>query len=158
MKLSSAAFGFLCLCFVVPIAGVLGQSTDVSIDFWQNPAINGLGRIPARATMTSYASEAMAIKGDREASGTFQSLNGDWKFSFSPTPAEVPDEEFFAADFDVSSWDTIDVPASWETRGHGIPHYSNIKYPFKVDPPRTDPNYNPVGRYRRVFELSLIHI
>ena len=153
MKLFSAAWSvFVCLCFCLS-GDCSAQSTDISIDYWQNPAINGLGRLPPRATITSFATEQLALQGDREASETFESLNGDWKFSFSPTPADVPDDSFYGSDFDDSSWDTIDVPASWETRGYGIPVYVNIKYPFKVDPPRIDGSNNPVGRYRRSFEM-----
>ena len=153
VKLFSAALCFLACFCVGSNAGSFAQSTDVSIDYWQNPAINGLGRIPARATISSFATEQLALRGDRDASESFRSLNGDWKFSFSPTPAEAPEDDFHAADFDDSSWGTIDVPASWETRGYGIPVYTNIKYPFKVDPPRIDGSNNPVGRYRRSIEI-----
>ena len=34
--------------------------------------------------------------------------------------------------------------------GHGVPVYTNVLYPFPVDPPRV-PNENPVGLYRREF-------
>ncbi len=129
------------------------QSTDISTDYWQTPAINGLGRIPARATMTAFLNEEMAIHGRRQDSPWFRSLNGDWKFSFADKPADVPDDNFQAAEFDDASWDTIDVPSSWETRGHGIPIYTNAQYPFKVDPPRIDGSNNPVGRYRRTIDV-----
>ena len=38
-------------------------------------------------------------------------------------------------------------------RGYGTPIYVNIRYPFVVDPPRIASDNNPVGMYRREFEV-----
>ena len=61
-------------------------------------------------------------------------LNGDWKFHFSLTPETRP-ADFFRPDYDVSLWNTIKVPSTWEIQGYGTPLYSGWEYPFKVDPP-----------------------
>ena len=63
----------------------------------------------------------------------------------------------------MTQWDRIAVPGNWQTQGYGVPVYTNITYPFQKDPPRVmgEPpaNYtnfaqrNPVGSYRRTFEL-----
>ena len=37
--------------------------------------------------------------------------------------------------------------------GYGKPHYTNVQYPFPVDPPRV-PTENPTGSYRRKVTLS----
>ena len=89
-------------------------------------------------------------------------LNGDWKFHFSPTPETRP-IDFFKTDYDVSEWNTIQVPSTWEIQGYGTPQYSGWEYPFKVDPPfvtkeppREKTTYlerNPVGSYVREFDL-----
>ena len=89
-------------------------------------------------------------------------LNGDWKFHFSLTPETRP-VDFFKKDFDVSAWDTIKVPSTWELQGYGTPLSSGWEYPFKVDPPfvtkepaRKKTSYierNPVGSYVREFDL-----
>ena len=89
-------------------------------------------------------------------------LNGDWKFHFSLTPETRP-ADFFKKDFDVSAWDTIKVPSTWELQGYGTPLYSGWEYPFKVDPPfvtkepaREKTSFlerNPVGSYVREFDL-----
>jgi beta-galactosidase len=91
-----------------------------------------------------------------------RSLNGDWKFHWSPRPEQRP-AGFHTADFDASAWKSIPVPSTWEREGHGTPLYVNIIYPFKVDPPRVmgEPpadftsfkERNPVGSYLRDFEV-----
>ena len=37
-------------------------------------------------------------------------------------------------------------------QGHGRPAYTNVRYPFPVDPPHV-PDENPTGEYRRTFDL-----
>ena len=44
------------------------------------------------------------------------------------------------------------VPGHWVLQGHGAPAYTNVLYPFPVDPPRV-PDENPTGDHRRVFDL-----
>ncbi|MPY55989.1 glycoside hydrolase family 2 TIM barrel-domain containing protein, partial [Streptomyces spongiae] len=76
-------------------------------------------------------------------------LNGSWRFRLSP---RVPDENDFAdPGFDDSRWTEITVPSHWQLQGHGAPAYTNIDYPFDVDPPHV-PDENPTGDYRRVFD------
>ena len=81
-----------------------------------------------------------------------QSLNGDWKFNFSPSPADRP-ADFYKSDFDVSSWDDIPVPSNWERHGHGYAIYVNVPYPFEIDEPNVPTEDNPVGSYRRTFDI-----
>jgi len=80
------------------------------------------------------------------------SLNGNWKFHYSDTPAGRP-TDFYRADFDVSGWDDIPVPSNWERHGHGYPIYVNVPYPFEIDEPNVPTEDNPVGSYRRSFEV-----
>ena len=80
------------------------------------------------------------------------SLNGVWKFNYSLTVAEAP-VDFANEDFDVSAWDDLVVPSCWQMHGYGRPHYTNVQYPFPVDPPRV-PTENPTGSYRRDVILS----
>jgi beta-galactosidase len=77
------------------------------------------------------------------------SLNGDWKFRFSPTAA-VPED--FASNIDDSKWETMPVPSHWVLHGHGKPAYQNVQFPFPVDPPFV-PDENPTGDYRLTFDL-----
>ena len=82
--------------------------------------------------------------------------------AFRPVGFELPA-------YDVSHWETIKVPCSWQAYGAngkggwGTALYTNVGYPFKVEPPHVmgEPpkhftNYearNPVGSYRRDFEV-----
>jgi beta-galactosidase len=66
-------------------------------------------------------------------------------------------------DYDVSAWREIKVPSNWQVAGYGTPYYSNYDYIFQKDFPKvmsTPPvsftayhERNPVGSYRRNFEL-----
>ncbi|GAA1897075.1 glycoside hydrolase family 2 TIM barrel-domain containing protein [Asanoa iriomotensis] len=76
-------------------------------------------------------------------------LSGAWRFRLSPT-ADAGD--FWAADFDDSAWDTLPVPSSWPMHGYGRPAYTNITYPFPLDPPHV-PTENPTGDHRRVVDV-----
>ena len=44
------------------------------------------------------------------------------------------------------------MPSHWQLHGHGAPAYTNVAYPFPVDPPFV-PDENPTGEYRREFAL-----
>lgn len=78
-------------------------------------------------------------------------LNGDWQFKYYP--ADHMEEET------VTTWDTIPVPSCWQMLGYEDPNYTNVNYPYPIDPPYV-PDDNPLGMYRRTFEiqdLSLCH-
>ena len=117
---------------------------------WENPDINGFNREPSRATMFSYSSESSAKSCNRYKSDRILSLDGTWDFYFSPTP-EGASDNFYKSK--VKNWDTIEVPSNWELKGYGIPVYTNIKYPFKVNPPHIDHSDDPVGCYQRSFVI-----
>jgi beta-galactosidase len=82
----------------------------------------------------------------------FQSLNGAWKFNYSDSPADRP-ARFFEREFDPSDWATIPVPSNWEREGYGVPIYINVPYPFEPDEPNVPTQDNPVGSYRRNFNV-----
>ena len=77
-------------------------------------------------------------------------LSGAWRFRLSPT-ADVPDD-FAAPAFDDTDWATLPVPSHWSLHGFGKPAYTNVVYPFPVDPPYP-PEENPTGDHRLVFDL-----
>ena len=117
---------------------------------WENPEINGLNREAARATMLSYNSEEDAKTFNRNKSNRILSLKGNWNFYFSPTPESAPDAFYKSK---VEGWDLIEVPSNWELKGYGTAIYTNIVYPFKVNPPFIDHSDNPVGCYQRTFVI-----
>ncbi|AXE77018.1 hypothetical protein C5746_08930 [Streptomyces atratus] len=80
------------------------------------------------------------------------SLNGEWRFRLSPGAA-TQDESFARPGFDASGWKEVAVPGHWVLRGAGgAPAYTNVVYPFPVDPPRV-PAENPTGDHLRTFDL-----
>ena len=119
---------------------------------WENPAVFARGKLAARATGFPFESRDLALAGDMAASRRFRSLNGDWKFAFSPGVDQRP-KDFWRDDFDVSGWKTIKVPADWQAEGYDQPRYNNITYPFAADRPLIPHATNPVGSYRRDFEV-----
>jgi beta-galactosidase len=101
----------------------------------------------------SFESVEKAKGYDWKTSSRYHSLNGQWKFNWSPVPDQAP-ENFYQTDFNVSSWKEIPVPANWELQGYGTAIYTNITYPFvPVDPPRVPDEDNPVGCYVQEFDL-----
>lgn len=118
---------------------------------WENPQVLQRNRESARATLLPYADEKSALAGERGASPFFLMLSGEWQFCYAPSPRDVP-ENFHRDSFDASAWDVIPVPGNWQMHGYGRPNYTNVTYPYPVDPPRV-PQENPVGCYRREFIL-----
>lgn len=124
----------------------------------------------AHATLIPYASTS-AMTGDatfyaepwQQPTGAMvEDLNGTWKFQYVKGTEDGPgDSEFYATDYDDSSWKDITVPMSWETAGYGRPVYTNIGYPFNYEPPfaRTsnantnESDNNATGFYRRSFTV-----
>lgn len=82
----------------------------------------------------------------------YQSLNGEWDFKYLPNH-NTYQQKFYRKDFSSSDWDQINVPSNWQLEGYGKPHYTNVNYPFPVDPPKV-PSINPAGLYRKEFYLS----
>ncbi|MEP6851856.1 MAG: glycoside hydrolase family 2 TIM barrel-domain containing protein [bacterium] len=78
------------------------------------------------------------------------SLDGRWRFRWSER-ADQPTIGFEAPDFDDRQWDEIDVPGLWQFSGYGRPAYTNVRYPFPVEPPYV-PDENPTGEYRVAFD------
>lgn len=70
------------------------------------------------------------------------SLDGDWRFALVPAASEARDPRDPGLD-----WDTIAVPGHWQLQGYGAPGYTNVRYPFPIDPPHV-PDANPTGEYR----------
>lgn len=99
----------------------------------------GTGDLPPRAWIPR--SDAHRL----ELSGT------SWRFRLSPTAGRYG-EEFADPGFDDSGWAGLPVPSHWVLHGHGSPAYTNVPYPFPVDPPRV-PTENPTGDHRHVFDL-----
>ncbi len=121
---------------------------------WENPEIFQINREAPTASFYRYQDAETALRNDSwQNSPLYQSLNGQWNFKYTENVMERP-TKFFGTDTDTSDWDTIDVPSNWELKGHGMPIYTNIVYPFPKNPPYIPHESNPVGSYKRSFEIS----
>ncbi|MBS7256375.1 glycoside hydrolase family 2 TIM barrel-domain containing protein [Flavobacterium branchiicola] len=141
------------LAFIFALSSLAVHSQEMSSNNdWENPAVFEINREPARAAFLPYADDASAIADEYTRSPWFLSLDGQWKFNWSPTPDQRP-KDFFKTDFSTTNWNEITVPSNWELMGYGIPIYSNIIYPFVKNPPFIAHSDNPVGSYKRTFEL-----
>ncbi len=144
---------------------------------WQSPDSVAVNKLQPHAWFFSFKNIEEARKVLPENSSYWKSLDGMWKFHWAPNPDERP-KDFFRTDYDVSKWDDIKVPVSWNMAGlqrngknkYGDPLYSNQRVIFQHSwqpmndwkggvmrtPPKdwmTYRNRNEVGSYRRNFTV-----
>lgn len=118
---------------------------------WENHNVLERNRLKSRAYFIPFSDEKSALTNDRGNSTMFQTLNGMWKFRYFQAPEQTP-QDFYDDSFDTGEWGEIAVPGNWQMQGYGNPHYTNVVYPFPVDPPHV-PTENPTGCYRRNFYI-----
>ncbi|ARN56234.1 glycoside hydrolase family 2 TIM barrel-domain containing protein [Sedimentisphaera salicampi] len=136
------------------IIAAAGTAQDDAPD-WENPKVFNINKERPHATLMPYSNRTLALQGQRDESKFYQTLNGDWKFNWSQRPADRP-KMFYKTDFDDSNWSLINVPGNWEMQGYDFPAYLNrfvYDWPFEVNPPYVNHNENPVGSYRRSFDI-----
>lgn len=120
---------------------------------WENPAVFRVNNEPHHAKLLPYADQASALTFEKSTSAFYKSLNGIWKFRWVKNPDKVP-KEFYLPAFSDKDWDNIEVPGNWQLQGkYDPPVFTNIRHPFKADPPRVPKDYNPTGLYRTSFTI-----
>lgn len=129
---------------------------------WENERINEINTLAAHASYLPYSGIEQALNEQITHSKYYLSLNGSWKFNWVKHPDLRP-KDFYKKGFDISYWDDIQVPSSWQMKGYGIPIYTNVTYPHAANPPfimdEVPPHFtkneypNPVGSYKRSFEI-----
>ncbi|EAM9237997.1 beta-galactosidase [Salmonella enterica subsp. arizonae] len=112
---------------------------------WENPAVTQLNRLAAHPPFCSWRKADDAQRNQHATQ--VRSLNGVWKFAWFSSPQAVPESWRLE---DVTEADTINVPSNWQMYGYDAPIYSNINYPFPVNPPCV-PAENPTGCYSLTF-------
>ncbi|CQR47249.1 Beta-galactosidase [Paraliobacillus sp. PM-2] len=146
----------LCSFMLFLLAPNVFKSSTDNPEWNNNPEIFEVNREPAHATLMPYDTVDLALEGEREQSPYYKSLNGEWDFNWSKNPASRP-ANFYEIDYDISDWDKIKVPSSWQLEGYGSPIYTNVTYPWtgveNPDPPEAPTKYNPVGSYRTTFTV-----
>ena len=126
-------------------------------DEWNGkPRIFGVNVLNPHVTSMPYTTVEEAVKGDRHASEWYQTLSGKWKFYHVEKPSQR-NNDFYKDNYDVSGWDEIPVPSSWQLLGYDHPIYTNVVYPWaqnnRVSAPGAPTDFNPVGHYRRTFTV-----
>lgn len=116
---------------------------------WEDPRLTGRGLTSPHVPLSCLDTTEQALSG--APSGWQQSLNGDWQFKLYDRPEAVP-SGFSAEDFDDTHWDALNVPSNWQLHGYDKPIYTNVQYPFPLNPPHV-PEENPTGCYRRTFDV-----
>ncbi|MCI1832803.1 MAG: DUF4981 domain-containing protein [Bifidobacterium sp.] len=127
-----------------------------------------VGTMPNRSYYMP-ASARMDTTGEaRGESDRFLMLDGDWSFRYYPSIHDLADEvdiahhtaspAFYEPGFlsDAArpeGFSPIPVPGVWQNHGFGSHQYTNVNYPFPLDPPFV-PHNDPCGVYVRTFDYA----
>lgn len=182
MKKISLALALCCASFYsmadqLPLGGFgYGPVEAPTGKEWESPENLALNKEQPHAYIFPFQDVESARKVLPENSKFWQSLDGNWKFNWAPDPDSRP-KDFYKTEFDVSGWDNIPVPSSWNIYGvqkdgslkYGVPIYVNqpviFQHKVAVDdwrggvmrtPPTNWTTYkhrNEVGSFRRDFEI-----
>ena len=61
-------------------------------------------------------------------------LNGTWEFRYYDSIYDLT-EKFWEEGFCTEDFDKVTVPGVWQNYGYDTHQYTNIRYPFPLDPP-----------------------
>ena len=136
------------------------------IKWLDDPQVFRVGQLPAHSDHKIYGNEEEL---EQKESSLCQSLNGTWQFAYSVNPQARP-EDFYKTDYNAEGFGEIQVPCHIEMAGYDKIHYINTLYPWEgkvyrrpayaLGADRTEAgsfseaDYNPVGSYRKVFDLA----
>ncbi|KAK0742358.1 hypothetical protein B0T21DRAFT_328101 [Apiosordaria backusii] len=125
---------------------------------WNNLKVIHRNTLPPRAHFFLYQNAWDALSRDVSLSKA-QLLSGKWLFNLAKSPLQGPVDFHSQSPVqlaDTPEWVPVDVPGMWQLQGHGKgPQYTNLNFPFPVDPPHVPIDDNECGRY--VTEFSLDH-
>lgn len=132
------------------------KATEPTFTEWHDLSVNNVNRFATRTSFFAYENREAALKGDREKSSNFLSIEGDWHFQWVENADQRP-TDFFRTDYDDAAWKTMRVPGIWELNGYGDPEYVNIGFAwrghFKNNPPMVPTKDNHVGSYRHTIRI-----
>ena len=116
---------------------------NLTARYHQDPAALHVGTCPPRSYYTPCAPSGQPRT---------LSLNGTWSFRYFPSFLDAVGPNGGVA-FEEEAMGGLPVPSCWQNHGYGRHMYTNIRYPFPVDPPYV-PDENPCGLYHRHFSLE----
>ncbi|MBU3219658.1 beta-galactosidase subunit alpha [Clostridium algidicarnis] len=119
---------------------------------WEDISLLHKNRVESRSDVKRYLNKEDALTYENKFSLGFKSLNGKWDFLFIKAP-ELSPKNFYTKEFNCENWDSIEVPGNWQVQGYGNMHYTDLYYPFPINPPYV-PTENPTGIYKRKFIID----
>lgn len=145
----------------VTVTGSEWKGTDGNID------ITSVGTTQVNSSSISYGDKETAFYGARdyarEKSANYQLLSGEnskWDLTVVSNMAAADklgafEQKSYTLD-KSAGWKSVELPASWTSYGFDYPIYTNSKMPFQetVQFPGAPVNHNPVGLYRKSFQLK----
>ena len=112
-----------------------------------------INKLEGRAYMIPYSSKeklsSVPFKKERVSSDMVRVLSGKWDFKYYASNNDLPK----VIDTAKTDFDEITVPCTWQRSGYDSPAYINCAYAFDDAPPYV-PNEQPVGIYRKKFDIE----
>ncbi len=128
---------------------------DFKFDYHKSLEHLHVGCEEPRAYFVPYGNETGAKRNLRAESEFFTSLCGEWDFRYYENESALDD--FLSPAFTTAGFDKLTVPMSWQMRhknGYDTPNYTNVNYPFAVEPPLVPADRNRCGLYVRSFLMD----
>ena len=123
------------------------NASHPELNWLEDPRVFAVNRLDAHSDHTWHTPEGSLR----------QSLDGSWRFAYSPCPAARP-ADFWQADASLDGFGAIAVPGHIEMQGYGQIQYINTMYPWDgrhfLRPPQIPWDDTPVGSYVRTFTLD----
>ena len=123
------------------------NASHPELNWLEDPQVFAVNRLDAHSDHTWHTPEGSLR----------QSLDGSWRFAYSPCPAARP-AYFWQADASLDGFGEIAVPGHIEMQGYGQIQYINTMYPWDgrhfLRPPQIPWDDTPVGSYVRTFTLD----
>ena len=123
------------------------NASHPELNWLEDPRVFAVNRLDAHSDHTWHTPEGSLR----------QSLDGSWRFAYSPCPAARP-ADFWQADASLDGFGEIAVPGHIEMQGYGQIQYINTMYPWDgrhfLRPPQIPWDDTPVGSYVRTFTLD----
>ena len=106
--------------------------------------------MPDRSYYISAGKRMDNLVEHREESDRFMLLNGNWDFRYYASIYDLKGL-FYEEEYEKDpNWGKIPVPSVWQMHGYDSQQYTNVRYPYPLDPPYV-PQENPCGAYRYSF-------
>ena len=142
------------------------KNMNADMKWLDNPEVFRVNQLEAHSDHCYYLDYSDMKK---EKNPLFQSLNGQWEFSYSKNVKSRP-VNFYEETFDASGFDKIMVPGHIELAGYDKIRYINTMYPWEGKEYHrgaysmeatgaekgmfSEAEYNPVGSYIKYFDLD----